>query len=399
MARENGNWTDEEIMDQIKKTAAAGDSVSAAGVDKVSKEKQRRNLLVVGCGDGGSMIASGIRGQIDGTFAICYNTSARNMDGIIADVRIVPEAEDGSGKARDYSKDVIKQGSYKYLLGNIQAALNEHDISYIVVTTTADGGTGSGASPLIAKLISDNVDVPVLIIGVYPSMDDDATAQFNALSWQDEIERTKLPYLIFDNNIENMAKPLIHKAVNRQIVSCLRVIAGDYYGNSSISTIDSRDVYMLLQHVGRRVVIATSSTRPTTTQVLDAYIDKMLATSNQPMPKNVKGIGVFLKGPSEVITKLNTSLRDIRALYGDAATQYMHIEESPELQISVIMSGCSEPEERLYLMKSRYDDIMAAQRDDTSKLSDMLGGITNPLGSVNARKKDRAEPDLSALEF
>lgn len=399
MAKE---WTEEEIRQQVQNSSAKPVvelPKTAKTTDTVDTLK-RRNLMVIGCGDGGSMIASEIRQRIPETYCICYNTSTRAMDAVVADRKVIPEAEDGSGKVRDYSKEVFKQGSYKYLLGNVQSALNgREDISYIIITTTTDGGTGSGVSPMVAKFISDNVEIPVIIVGVLPALSEDATAQFNAMNWQSEVEKIGIPYMLFDNNIEGTPKPMIHKMVNSEVVNALKVITGDYYGNSNISMIDSRDMYMLLQHTGKRIVIVTNTVRPVTGETLDNYVTNMIGSCHEPMPTNVKGIGVFLKGPSSMVNAMDTSLPAVRQKYGNAAIQYFHIEESSDIQISVIMSGCSEASDRLYLIRSRYDDIMNAQRADQSELGALLDGMNNPLGGVKKKLKDNAEPDLSALDI
>lgn len=395
-------WTDQEIMDQIQKSASTEKTkVKASTTNSISNLAKRRNLIVVGCGDAGSMIASDIKKSIPETVGICYNTSPRGMDKIVADVTMVPDAQDGSGKARDYSKEVFRDGSYKHLLGHIQTVLDSRDdISYIVVTTSTDGGTGSGVSPMVAKIITDNVDVPVIICGVYPALSEDAMAQFNTLTWQSEVEKIGVPYMIFDNNMPGMPKPMIHKLINSDIVEQLKVITGDIYGNSNISMIDSRDMYMLLAHTGGRIVIAENTERPVTGQTLDDYISASMLSDNPcPPPSNVRGIGIFLKGPANLVTNLDTSLTKIRATYGDAAIQYHHIEESDEIHIAIIMSGCSEPETRLYEIKSRYDDIMCAQREKESKLSELMGGMVSPLGQVTRKKKETTEPDLSALDI
>ena len=396
-------WSEEEIMEHIKKAEEREDVTltEVSSTNTVDQSATVRHLLVVGCGDGGSMIASAIRSKVPGTYAICYNTSPRAMEKINADIKMIPDAEDGSGKVRDYSKSVFKQGSYKVLLGNVAAALESRpDIAYILVCATADGGTGSGVSPMIAKILSDNNNIPVMILGVYPNLSEDATAQFNTMVWQDEVFRTNLPYMIFDNNVPGVSNKLqIHDKVNGSIAEMLRVITGDFYGNSNISTIDSRDMWMLLVNTGKRIVIASSQKRPSTGQSLDDYVEQMLEVNNQPMPDNVKGIGILLKGPSEMIRSMDTSLGKIRQTYGDAVVQYTHIEESDEIRISVIMSGCTEPENRLYMIKSRYDDIQNAQREDTSSIASMLGSMSNPLGTLKSTKKESVEPDLSGLDF
>ena len=138
--------------------------------------------------------------------------------------------------------------------------------------------------------------------------------------------------------------------------------------------------------------------RPTTNQDLDDYIEKMIQNDCQPMPANIGGIGIFLKGPKDIIDRLDTSIPKIRARYGDAAVHYSHIEYANDIRISYIFTGNDEPEYRLFVMKDRYDYIMNNQKSK-SVFSDMMSEqMSNPLGDIR-NKKITDEPDLSALEI
>ena len=394
------NMNDEEIMKMVS-TDKKKENIRDINIEEET-DTSHRNLLIIGCGDGGCNIASEIGKAIADSFIICYNTSTRNMGQIRADVQLVPEKEDGSGKSRDYSKEIFLT-SHKQLLSYVQNITNGTEIEYIVFCTTADGGTGSGMSPMAAKLVADNVDIPVIIIGVYPNIENDAIAQYNAIDWQREVTKTKLPYMIFDNSIKDCPVGEAHRRVNGYIVNAMKLISGMLYDNNALTIIDNRDFYMLIQHIGKRINIATSTVRPTVNQTLDDYIEKMLKESYQPMPENVGGIGIFLKGDDDLLSKLDPSLTQFRAKYGDAAVHYSHIETSDkEVCISILTSGSSEPVNRIYEMRGRYDDIMNNQNtiDDISE--SMLSDISNPFGTV--KKKDSAVSeqgniDLSALNI
>lgn len=390
-------FTESEIFDFVEK-ATAPKSSEVKDVRKKEKDNNIRNLLVVGCGDGGCTIASDIGKAVSDSYVIAYNTSDRTMGDINADVRIIADGEDGSGKVRSFSKEIFKQESYKHLLDHVKKAADTTIYEYILVCSTADGGTGSGISPMAAKMLSDNTDLPVILLGVYPSLDDDATAQFNAMQWQVECTKIGLPYMIYDNNQEGSKKE-IHEMVNTQIANMARLISGNLYGNHVVSIIDNRDMYMLLQHVGGRIICGTSTIRPTTNESLDQYIEKQLASICQPLPANIGGIGIFLKGPKTIIDRLDPSIQQIRNTYGDAAIHYQHIEyDDNELRISWIFSGNDEPEERLFKMKDRYDYIMNNQKSK-SVFSDMMSEqMSDPLGAPG-KKKQKTEMDLSALDI
>ena len=324
------------------------------------------------------------------------------MANIDADKLILPRDEDGAGKVREFSKDVFKKNSYKILLDSvINAVNNEGEFAYIIVCTTTDGGTGSGISPMTAKLINDNVELPVIVLGVYPSKNEDPTAQFNALQWQTEMNKVGVPYFVLDNDKPDTDNVVdAHEAVNSYAATLMSLLAGKEFGNSDISMIDNRNLYMLLAHVGDggRIVGAVSTNRLASAQTLDDYVDQMLQKNLQPLPSDCRGIGVFVKGPNELISKVDTSMSGLQAKYGTAMIKFAHIEESEETKIAILMTGCTEASGRLTEIKNRYDDAMMAQTKRTSVLSDLMSDATNPMGAV-AGKSIGDEANLDALEL
>ena len=91
-------------------------------VTTASPAKLLRNLIVVGCGDGGVNIMNGIRTKVPEAYTVAYNS--RIMEGLQSDVKITPQRfdgrkVDGSGKDREYSKKILKAGSHQILMSSL----------------------------------------------------------------------------------------------------------------------------------------------------------------------------------------------------------------------------------------------------------------------------------------
>lgn len=358
-----------------------------------------RNLLIIGCGDGGCNIASAIRDRIPDVRVIAYNTSRRAMDNIHADVRVIPAAEDGSGKVREYSQEVFKKGSHKHILHYVNDFItNIPNLEYIVVISSCDGGTGGGISPRMAKFISDNVDIPVIIIGVYPSINEDSMSQYNTLMWQTEVEKAGLPYMIFDNDGYTGPKNYVHQMVNADIVDAMEVLTGAVYGDTNIQAIDNRDMLMMVQNVGGRICIYTDDTRPKVNDSLDGYLTNLISNTTEPVPEGMRAVGLFLKGNDNLVNNTDTSLITVRQQYGNADLMYTHLEISNVTRISLIATGCSSPSHRLAQMRQRYDDIRNSEKISRDTASDIIKGMENPLGKM-AKKNMSTETDFSALDL
>ncbi|MCM1230213.1 MAG: hypothetical protein NC489_08770 [Ruminococcus flavefaciens] len=355
-----------------------------------------RQVLVIGCGDGGCNISTLITDRVPhDVFTIAYNTSIHNMrDNVLANKKAHISGEDGSGKVRDYSKNIFKNGTYETVIGYVNDGIESlKGVDYVLITTTADGGTGSGMSVILAKLLSDNLKLPVIVLGVYPTMDDDAQSQFNALEWQSELTKAKIPHFILDNNIPHQQSTEtgdskvaeVHNKVNEQAARIAALLTGTNFGTSTKGMIDRRNLLNLTMGIGGRMVATSDTTRPTAGQTLDDYIENMLQKSCQPLPMGATGIGVWVKGPKDMLAQMNTDLHELQSKYGEAQLKFAHIEESTATEIGIIMTGCNEASDRLAGMKHRYDDIMSRAQKKESCIDGLMSGMTNPMGGLNKK--------------
>lgn len=413
--RQVSNLTDSNIQELMaaKKPTTSAKEIDTSALEEtfvpvepeeIVMDSKKRNLLLVGCGDGGCNIAAAIRTKIpNNSRCIMYNTSARALMKYrdLASSIVLPKAEDGSGKDRSYSKDVFRQGQYKKLLEEVNALIDRSNVvyDYILVTTTTDGGTGGGVSPTVAKFLKDNTTIPVIILGVLPSLAEDATAQYNALCWQADVEKTGIPYIVFDNNAHaGSSKQAMHTTVNKAIAESMTVVSGTTYGDTLISSIDNRDMLMILINAGKRIVVATTTEKPRVSDTFDDFVMDLLKNSGQPLPKDATAIGVFVKGPKAFIDTVDTSLMKLRSEIGNGQ-MFAHIQEDDEVRISLIAAGCTAYDSRMYQMRQRYEDIMESMNRDTIGANDVLAGMSNPFESKLEKKVLTKEVNTDALDL
>ena len=63
---------------------------------------------------------------------------------------------------------------------------------------------------------------------------------------------------------------------------------------------------------------------------------------------------------------------------------FTHLQESDNIRISLIASGCSAHDERMYMMRQRYEDIVSAKDTDTIDSKTIMQGMVNPFANKNA---------------
>lgn len=398
-----------EVLSATETRLSAEEAHAATGENDVTVV---RRILVIGCGDGGCNISSMIASRIpENLYTIAYNTSRRKLDSAVANGKIFITDEhgrdmDGSGKSREYSKTIFKDKTYEKVLKYVGDAIDEFGaVDYILITTTTDGGTGSGMSVVLAKLLMDNFGLNVIMAGVYPMMADDAQAQYNAMSWQKEVVKIGVPYIILDNNVPAQRTTKledIYEEVNTQAADAAVILAGSDYSNAATTMIDNCNMSRLTHQLGGRIVAVMGKDRPTAGQSLDDYVEDLLSRSCQPAPHDATGIGVWVKGPADLLASMDVSLTKIQKKYGQVTLKFAHTEESKEIEICIIFTGCGEVTDRLEAMKHRYTDIMNAQTAKTSVIDDLLEDMVDPMGSTKrgttTQKKDDGL-DTSALDL
>lgn len=401
----SASLTDEDIAGIVAQAAAHSQESTQSNKRPIkpfqdkAKGPLSRNIMVIGTGDGGCNIASAIKKKQPSVYAIAYNTSKRSLPTLSVNKAVVPNAEDGSGKDRSYSKEVFKKAAYKTLMQLVKEELAQTEYEYIIITTTADGGTGGGSSPNIAKVISDNVSVPVIILGVYPALAEDAKAQYNTIAWQADVEKTGLPYIIYDNETRsNFPKAVMQSEVNDEIAEAMTVITGAAYGDTNISAIDNRDMHMMLVEAGGRINVVTSTKKPKVGETIDAYLDSIFSSAAQPKPSGQMAMGLFVKGPKAFISSIDTSLFDFRDKYGDALL-YTHIEEADDVRISMVVAGSDVPDLRLQQIKERYDDIMSNVHTNSMTAASVLEEIDDPFSIKHTAAQPKTDDDFSGLDL
>jgi len=364
--------------------------------------KRTRRFMLIGVGDGGCNIADTIHTAIPDSYFIAYNTSMRATDKRHPNVKIVPYDEDGTGKDRTYSQNVFRQGSYRDLLRlvNEVQALPKTACDYVMVIATCDGGTGGGVSPMMTKYLKDNIEIPVLLMGVYPNLQEDATAQYNAMQWQGEVEKHELAYLVLDNN-SALTRMEYQAQVNKQAADIMKLLSGQMFGETDLAQIDNRDMYTLLTHFPGRITVHFGTTKPAVNSSIGSYLLNLFPLWNEPAPTNARGYGLFIKAPEAVLKAADTTIEEVRNEVGDVVVQYTHLEPSDnDVAIALICVGCTEASDRIGSIWARYDEIRFNMRDNAKgAVTRYLDDMVSPMAAASApvRKDPASEPDLSAL--
>ena len=358
-----------------------------------------KKIMVIGCGDGGCNIASDIKKAYPETVTLAYNTSRRGWDTLKIDKFLIPDAEDGSGKEREYSKTVFKKGVYRYVLEAAHTLSKNAD--YALVISTCDGGTGGGVSPMITALLQKNLGIPVIAIGIYPTLAEDAHSQRNLLEWQKEMEDINARYMIFDNEFySGFPKAQIHASVNSDVVNIVGFLLGHEFGKTDIQAIDGRDMEILINSRPGRIGIYVGSGRPRVGKTMDTFLGQIIDENGaQPMPSDPSAYGLFIKADEDYINSVDTTMLSIRDKFGEGDV-FTHLEVASSPKVALLCSGCSAPKARVELAAQRYNECVANRHKTSTVMDEVMGKIEYEEALYfQGSRRELADFDLSDLDL
>ncbi len=124
-------------------------------------DSQRANIKVIGVGGGGgNAVNHMIRQGIQGVNFVCANTDTQDLSSSPAQEKIQLGVETSKGLGAGMHPEVGK-ASAEEAAESIKALLSDTDMLFI--TAGLGGGTGTGASPVIAKIAKE---MDILTVGV-----------------------------------------------------------------------------------------------------------------------------------------------------------------------------------------------------------------------------------------
>ena len=124
-------------------------------------DSQRANIKVIGVGGGGgNAINHMIRQGIQGVNFVCANTDTQDLSSSPAKEKIQLGVETSKGLGAGMNPEIGK-ASAEEAFDSIQSLLADTDMLFI--TAGFGGGTGTGASPVIAKIAKE---MDILTVGV-----------------------------------------------------------------------------------------------------------------------------------------------------------------------------------------------------------------------------------------
>ena len=366
-----------------------------------------KKIAIIGVGNCGSQVALLAQTKYPDIFDSIYiNTSesdlamVKSKEGLKFKIGKRNEVE-GSGKNRTKMKEYLMEDINKILTDqSLQNMIANKKYTFII--SSAAGGTGSGAAPVLMEIMRQMFpDTNFILVSVLPQISASLMEQGNALEFLNELYDVlgeSTTYMIYDNeNTADLPPTKALEVINENIVEDLHVLSGVDNYPTPYESIDEADMESIITTPGRLLVVRLNS-KLTEKTMEDSNLDEMIVkgikqSAHAETDRNKKvirwGIITYF---TDAVNKLYTSeFRKLADFIGTPIERFNHnaINDTKNESLNflyMIASGLSPINDRVVKITDRIEELKnALAKDDSSRY--ILSGDSVSYDVLEARKK------------
>ena len=374
------------------------------------------DVTVVGIGNAGNQIAALAQQKLNIT-TIAINSSDKDLETIPETVikRVIsnPEgSEKGAGKDRTKAKSYLKSSIMNIMDEEIRDRISSMDVVFVVSST--GGGTGSGAAPIVAELLTSMFpDVITIVVGILPVNQEALSAHVNTLQYLDEIftQVTDLKYMLYDNDkYSNIASYRMMQKINEEIVKDIDVLRCTYNYTTPFDSIDSADMKRVLSFKGRLMVARLDEIKERDVDnksiaqlLLGAIKNNAHAELNR--DKKITSSGVIANLSESMVEDFDNHVPEICDYMGSPVHDFTHTcvtgDRKMPNRVFYIASGLSKPDDKISIISDRVNEIEEKQKieEDENAIDTIdVARLVNTVASKDVKKEnEKQDVDLAAL--
>lgn len=378
---------------------------------------ENKKIALVGVGNCGSQICDLAERKYSDLFDAIYINSSDSDLAMVSNphalkFKIGEKSEiEGSGKNRAKMKQYLKE-DISSILTNQQLQDTISTKKYVFICTSAAGGTGSGATPVLMELLSQIFpDTNFILVCVLPQLSASLMEQGNALEFLNEMYDLlgNITYMMYDNETtSNLPATKALEVVNENIVEDIRILTGIDNYPTPYESIDEADMESIITTPGRLLVTRITSGLTEKTMEdsnLDEIIIKSIkrsANAETDRNKRVVRWGVITYFTDEVNSLYRATLEGLVNFLGTPVERFNHNAINPNSEdlnfLYLIASGLSPINDRVKKITERIDKLKAALASDKTNQY-ILAGEGASYSTMEERKKaDKKARQASSVD-
>lgn len=366
-----------------------------------------KKVVIIGLGNCGCQVAALAEKSHPELFDCVYiNSSAADLamcpqDSKDMQFKIGNNQEvEGSGKNRDMMKE--------YLQADIEKILTDKELTsvfaskkYGFVVTSAAGGTGSGASPIMMAVLKQVFpDINFVLVVVLPQISASLMEQGNCMEFLNELYDLlgdDTTYMVYDNeSVSNLPPTIGLETVNTAIVEDIRVLTGVDNIPTPYESIDEADMESIISTPGRLMVVRMKKNLTEKfledNSLADALIKAIKQSNHAETDRNGRVVrwGIITHFTPAVNALYDSSLEGLQDFIGTPYERFNHnaINTGNEVMnyMYLIASGMSPINDRAQKIKDRIEELKAAlASNETAKFA--LSGDSASYSDIMSRRQ------------
>lgn len=368
---------------------------------------ESKKAVIIGVGNCGSQVANLAERKYPDLFDSIYiNTSESDLSMVsgkeelkfkIGDKDII----EGSGKNRAKMKEFLMK-DIERILGdeNLQEVIRAKKYGFIV--TSAAGGTGSGAGPVLMEIMQQLFpDTNFILVGVLPQIGASLMEQGNTLEFLNELYDVlgeDTTYMIYDNEATSSMPPTkALEVVNENIVEDIRILTGIDNYPTPYESIDEADMESILTTPGRILVVRLTKNLTEKSMednnLSDMIVKAIKQSCHAETDRNKKVVrwGIITYFSDRVNSLYDPELTGLQDFIGTPVERFNHnaINESGKEPLNfmyLVASGLSPINDRVQRVTDRIEDLKNALASDESSRY-ILSGDSTSYEALSARRQ------------
>lgn len=363
----------------------------------------KRKMLLIGCGKTGNKLVNDMMVKDSRYAGIFVNSSYGDMANLPkfnqeTNAFLFP-GTNGSGKDPALAEEFVK-GNLKSLVDMVVGYPLQDTI---VILTSADGGTGSGTTPMLATLLKHTfmkrslINKKINIVAVAPDIKNNDKVSFeNTIRfWDKMIDLTKKVKfkvgdtivedpIINDIRIVDNSKGMGYKDINARVVEAL----DNSYSMNGVhddGEIDDRDARIFSTTNGFGLVLSLKSGFENASEAVDDAIKNCIFA----LPNSYKcqNIGVSLREDDYLIEDVLSCFKDVKN------TVYKTYNNKHN---TVVLAGCTKMDEVITNINNKLEEMKMEKEEDVD-ISDMKIGKTTKTATPKEEVPVFTESDLDDI--
>jgi cell division GTPase FtsZ len=316
-------------------------------------------VLGIGAGGNKATIELVNQGVINPQDVVLINSTMKDIPEEYREMAIELKGSNGCAKERKLAAKMVQDNIENGELQNLNDMLHP-DNAFVIIVTSAEGGTGSGGSSALAKYISEDLGFRVHVC-ILCGFEDDARGLkntidlFRELNGDDRIIIDTISNKKFLRECNNN-KRKAEKNANSEFANRVRILLGQKLVDCE-DNIDDMDLLKVTTTPGYMDIVHGEFDKVKNVEEFNTEVKRIIdASKSYETEASCIRIAVIINRSEKIADNIGDAFDTIANVYGEAVEKFTHtqsVDGAPNY-IDIIISGMKMP---LDIMTEIYEDF------------------------------------------